>query len=452
MQRRAATTPLAVLLAPALLFAGCSSTSDQAASSGPKTYYADIKPILDAHCATCHVEGGVGPFPLTTYEGARDNAPLVQYQVSERTMPPWLAEPGIRSYRYDPSLTQAQIDAIASWVAGGTPAGDPAHEGAPLDVETSQLPRVDLTMEMPESYTPTRLPDEYRCFIMDWPYDHQVYVTGFDARPGNLAIVHHLQAYLATPTDAATVEGYDASDPAPGYSCYGGPSLDGAPQLQSRFLGGWTPGRGGLLLPGGTGIAVDPGSKVILQVHYHAHTAVAAPDQSSLLMTVEEQVSGVGLYVPWTNSQWPIQPASMLIPAGAPETTHSYNATVSSSLVFNVFSGGMKFPNGLYVHSAYAHAHKLAREIEMGVARTDGSAESMLTIPKWNFDWQREYVFADSLYVAPDDQLTISCTWSNTAADQPIVDGAQQAPHDVTWGEGTGDEMCTSILYVTEQP
>jgi hypothetical protein len=73
-------------------------------------------------------------------------------------------------------------------------------------------------------------------------------------------------------------------------------------------------------------------------------------------------------------------------------------------------------------------------------------------IPRWDFDWQREYVLAKSTFVAPGDELSIACSWSNTPDDQPFVDGIQLAPHDVTWGEGTEDEMCTVTLYATEKP
>jgi len=33
------------------------------AVSGP-TYHRDVRPLMDTHCASCHREGGVGPFVL----------------------------------------------------------------------------------------------------------------------------------------------------------------------------------------------------------------------------------------------------------------------------------------------------------------------------------------------------------------------------------------------------
>ena len=30
-------------------------------------YWHDAKPILDAQCASCHVAGGIGPFPIVSH-------------------------------------------------------------------------------------------------------------------------------------------------------------------------------------------------------------------------------------------------------------------------------------------------------------------------------------------------------------------------------------------------
>ena len=51
--------------------------------------------------------------------------------------------------------------------------------------------------------------------------------------------------------------------------------------------------------------------------------------------------------------------------------------------------------------------------------------------------------------VYPGDSLRLSCTWDNSEANQPVIDGQVAAPHDVQWGEGTTDEMCLGVLYLT---
>ena len=83
----------------------------------------------------------------------------------------------------------------------GAPEGDPSE--APANPVPSATPgglsRVDVRVQMPLEYTPQQRPDEYRCFLLDWPYTDVRYVTGARGEPGNAAIVHHLIAFLVRP-------------------------------------------------------------------------------------------------------------------------------------------------------------------------------------------------------------------------------------------------------------
>ena len=51
--------------------------------------------------------------------------------------------------------------------------------------------------------------------------------------------------------------------------------------------------------------------------------------------------------------------------------------------------------------------------------------------------------------LGPDDAVRLSCRWDNSPENQPIVDGVALEPRDVSWGEGTTDEMCLGNLYIT---
>lgn len=73
----------------------------------------------------------------------------------------------------------------------------------------------------------------------------------------------------------------------------------------------------------------------------------------------------------------------------------------------------------------------------------------MVDLPEWDFEWQSRYVFDAPVPLELDDEVVLSCTWDNSAANQPVIDGAIADPVDVQWGEGTRDEMCLGILYVT---
>ena len=76
----------------------------------------------------------------------------------------------------------------------------------------------------------------------------------------------------------------------------------------------------------------------------------------------------------------------------------------------------------------------------------------MIDIPRWDFDWQQGYAFlpGEEVIVQPGEALRVECTYDNSAANQPVVNGEQLEPRDVRWGDGTLDEMCLNTLVLVE--
>ena len=61
-------------------------------TAGMTTYHGEISRILQRNCIECHRKGGIGPFPLDTYEDVVAHAGMIQTVVTNKTMPPWFAE------------------------------------------------------------------------------------------------------------------------------------------------------------------------------------------------------------------------------------------------------------------------------------------------------------------------------------------------------------------------
>src|SRR5512141_852545 len=84
----------ALLLSVAACFTGgiSSGNPDGSTSDAPisnVTYYKDVAPIVQNHCQGCHVPGGIGAFPLLTYDDAHANSDRIVYETQTRKMPPW---------------------------------------------------------------------------------------------------------------------------------------------------------------------------------------------------------------------------------------------------------------------------------------------------------------------------------------------------------------------------
>jgi hypothetical protein len=431
----------------ALLVAGCGSSEPSpsgssggtttAPPSGGLAYYKNIKPIFDAKCQSCHYEGGIAPFTVATYADIQPYLALIKQQVVSKEMPPWLADDSCTDYVADRSLDAEQIKTIADWVDEGGLEGDPKDEGKPLDVgPTYALSRVDLNLPIPVDYLQKQEPDDYRCFVIDWPKSEVSYVTGFRANPGNAAVVHHVIAFLAPPSQVDTVKKLDDAEEGEGYTCFGGPGFN-----QTNWIGAWAPGSQGTDYPAGTGIKIEPGSKVVLQVHYNTLTAGKQADRTSVDFKLDAKVAREATIQPWANPQWLSNKESMKIPAFAPETMHSFAFDPTKFL-----TGGKPFA----MYSANLHMHQLGTKAKLAIQRQGGGEDCLLDIPAWNFHWQGSYGFPTPKVFNPGDKVYLECHWDNTPPMQPIIDGKPQMPKDVFWGEGTTDEMCLGGFYMTE--
>lgn len=403
-------------------------------ASTATTYYQDLKPIIDAKCVGCHDDAGIAPFALDTFDKVNEMRGVVLENVVAKTMPPWPANPDCNQYFGDRSLTDAQIATFQAWEAGGFQAGDPAHPGAPLDVEQLRLTRVDRTLTMTAPYTPqttTDNPDEYRCFVMPWTEATTKYVTGFAALPGNPRVVHHVIAFYAKPSEVATYQQLDADEPGPGYRCFGGP---GGPSR--TWLGAWAPGSLGSDMPAGTGLAVEPGSAVILQMHYNVLAAGPEPDQTAVQFKLDDTVAKVAMIQPWANPGW-LNSTDMHIPPNQADVVHSFafDATFATGGPFQIYSAGL-------------HMHTLGTRINAHAITAGGVDQCLLQIDKWNFHWQGSYALRQPVTFNRGDTLKVECHFDNTAANQPVVGGVPRTPTDVYWGEGTTDEMCLGVFYI----
>jgi hypothetical protein len=437
-----------VLMGIAALAMGACGGGDEGAGpdggDGPPanvTYYQHVKPILDAKCVQCHYEGGVAPFSLANYDKASVYAGVSKLAIEAGVMPPWHANDDCADYLGNRNLTGLHAATLLQWIDTGKAEGDPANPGPPIVTDATTLSRVDLTMSMAEGYDPQVDPDyydDYRCFVLPWPEQATTYVSGFRAVPGNDAIVHHLIAFLASPDQVAQYEQLDEAEPGPGYRCFGG---TGGPAQQ--WVGAWAPGGQGSDLPPGLGIEVQPGSAIILQVHYNtlyaAINGVVEPDQSSIEFKLDSQVDRRAFIMPWANPLW-LSGDSMKIPANDPDASHSFafDATYFPGMNATSFD----------IYSSSLHMHLLGSSGKLSIEHSDGSSECLLQIDNWDFSWQDNYMFRNSKLFERGDQLRLECHWDNSAANQAVVNGVPRTPQDVYWGESSTDEMCLGVLLV----
>jgi len=420
--------PLAALLA-----AAASACSGSSTPTGP-TYYKDVKPLAMEKCVRCHTDGGIAPFVLDKYASAAEHKKAIKIAVADRTMPPWKPGPNCNEYTDDFSLTDAQIKVFTDWVDAGAQAGDEKDYVEP-QITKRGLSRVDASARMPVAYTPQQSPDDYRCFLIDMPVTSTQYVTGFRANPGDPRIVHHVIAFYASPSNVAEFQQLDDREPGVGYTCFGGP---GGNPTSGKWLGSWAPGGAGMDFAPGTGLKVEPGSKIVLQVHYNTSMQEPVPDQTSVDFKLDATVAKEAIVQRWTNVDW-VRNRTMNIPAGMADVVHSFEfdpTTVFGFISNNVIPSGV--PLTIYSSALHMHTRGVSARFDIRRGGDKAKTECMLDIPNWDFHWQGSYPFKTPKTFQPGDTLYLECHHDNA-----------KGTTELNWGEGTGDEMCLGVFYVT---
>ncbi|MBL8685126.1 MAG: hypothetical protein JNK05_38470 [Myxococcales bacterium] len=388
------------------------AATDSGTSASAVTWLEHVRPIIASRCSSCHRAGEVGPFALDTYDAARTRARSVLAAVESRTMPPWMPMAGCSTFQHDRSLSDAQIDLVRRWVAGGTLEGDPAR--ATMVPTPMTVPfRADMRLTMAAPYVPdfsssTTMADDYRCFVLARSMTRTVWVTGYDIEPGVRAMVHHANVHAIPAASAAGL----TSDPR-GYSCFGGAGLS-----NSRMVGVWVPGTPPAKYPENTGIQINAGEAVVVQMHYYRFMPGAAappPDRSSVLFELS-----------------PAQPARLAQLTGPGANSFSIPPRTMGYAV----NGTWTVPARGTLWGVLPHMHKIGRRISVRIGDT-----CAVDIPQWDFHWQQAYFYSynGGIPVAAGTRTSITCEYDNPNSTA------------VSNGEGSDEEMCGAPFYYTPE-
>lgn len=463
--------PLFVSAALAIaLVVGCYGSSSDATANGSSnvTFHKDVEPILQDRCLSCHVEGGIAPFPLVTYANAKPYASSMAHETKERVMPPWGAEatPDCKpkfSFHDDPTLTDAQLDTLEKWSAAGAPEGDPNDAPPPYVAPPPGLADKNVEMQPKGAFTVTdTTKDTFRCFVLDPKITSDVYMNGFAAIPGNSQVVHHLILYADSKRESLTKQ----LGPDGGYDCFGGANL-----AENTMLAAWVPGALPQTYPADVGTKLAANSLMVMQIHYHPHTVAAVnskPDSTKVQLSytktppkwelINQLVGNFDAKSPFFFHD-PNDPKSLpdfVIPPNAKDVTVSQKvplSTVAGKL------GGRE----IRVFSIAAHMHLVGTQEKVWLHHATGATQEdkdqcLLSVPRWDFNWQRSYHYDAAIETLPilskTDVLEVKCTFDNTLGNPFIAEelrskGLSQ-PQQVSVGESTLEEMCVGAFqFVT---
>jgi hypothetical protein len=233
------------------------STSGHTAIASRFTYNEHLFPIFQRQCGGCHVDGGVAPMSLMTYQEAFPWTQSIREEVLGLRMPPWKAEDGFGDFANGHVLPAHEMDMILEWSSGGYPQG-------PRDqTPTAQPPTADWTLGAPTlELTPSEpftidagTSEAIRYFVLPTGLTADRWVTGVDVIPGSRAVVRHVSLYIDT---AGQARAADEADAGIGFA-------SGFENEQPIAV--WWPGQSALKLDA-VGYALPAGADIVARVVY----------------------------------------------------------------------------------------------------------------------------------------------------------------------------------------
>jgi len=99
-------------------------------------------------------------------------------------------------------------------------------------------------------------------------------------------------------------------------------------------------------------------------------------------------------------------------------------------------------PKEMLLYSAFPHAHYRGYASDLWVEYADGTRKMLLAMPRYDFNWQREYTFAEPLKIPAGSRL-IANYWYDNSRQNPANPDATKT---IVWGDQSWEEMFYTAL------
>ena len=432
---------------------GAQAPAKSGAQATVPTFSKDVAPIFYKKCTSCHRAGEIGPMALVTYQDARPWAKSIATKVAAGVMPPWHGESASSAFVNDRRLSDRDKATIVAWANGGAPEGNSADlPPAPTFADGWQVGQPDAVFTMQEDYpVPASGTLEYKYFEVPTNFTEDKWVKAFEVRPGDRSVVHHIivfgrpPARPAPPASETTTAANATQAPRPQPPFTFAPGMqeprDEAVQEAKRapnndrpapragsgpFVADFAPGQSVRVYAEDTALRIPAGTTLVFQIHYTA-AGKATTDRSKIGMVFAKEKPKSEVMIA------ALQNANFTLPAGQSDVKVDAEMTLNRDMT---------------IWSMLPHTHVRGKRWAYQAIYPDGRTEDILSVPKYDFNWQTEYVFKQPLKLPKGTKIHSIAWYDNSTANKSNPDPSA----DVHWGDQTWQEMQFTAFAFTLDP
>lgn len=376
------------------------------AASTNVTYHRDVARIMQANCVECHHAGGVGPFVLDSYDAVIEHAGMIKKQVERGAMPPWFAAPlegaAHSPWGNDTSLAARDKADLLAWLASadrpqGNVADAPKPRVFPSEWSIGKPDTIIAAAKPIAIKAEGTMPYQHVTVATNFPEDR--WVRGYEILPTAREVVHHVIVTVFEKGQKPRRGGEEGSE---------------------GYWAAYVPGNTKQVYPEGFARKLPAGATVSFQIHY---TPNGKPVQDTMrmgLLFAKEPPK----YVVHTAS---LPNARLNIPAGASD---------------HVETAQRKLPADVNAMALMAHMHVRGKAFKFEAISPDGKTETLLDIPRYDFNWQLRYDYAMPRFLPRGTTIKITAVFDNSTGNPANPDPTK----NVRWGQQTYDEMMIGYL------
>ena len=385
---------------PATWAPGCLLEFEASNPTGDITWHNQVSRIVQNNCQECHRAGENGPFELVTYKDVKANRTMIKYQVENKLMPPWFADPAHGDFSNDRSLAPEDREALLTWIENDCPEGD--AKDAPVErtwVEGWKIGTPDAIVGPAKTNKiPAKGTVKYQYIEVDTEFESDKWIQAMEIRPSSPQVVHHVLIFLKYPRNHPRAKEQPMDN--------GG--------LNGYFMG-MVPGQGDITFPEGMGKFLPKGATMVFQIHY---TPNGEPTEDKPQLGMIFCKDKPGKEVTTTG----ISNVFFNIPPGA--ENHEVKATYIVREKMRLLS---LMPHMHVRGKAYRYVAKLP----------DGEEITLLEIPRYDFNWQLVYILREPIDLPKGSKIYATGWFDNSDKNPANPDPTK----DVRFGEQTWEEM-----------
>jgi peroxiredoxin len=367
------------------------------------SYVHEVAPILERNCVACHSEGGIGPFAMSNYDMVKGFAPMIREVLRTDRMPPYNADPHVSKFSDNKNMSAAEIKTLVHWIEAGAPRGEGADPLAAKKIVAVEWPlgKPDLILDIPAYKVPASgIVDYQRPFTLNTLTEGK-WIRATTVKPGDRRAVHHV------------LTGWMKEAPKNGVS---------SETNWRGSVGGYAVGAESNVFDGDVGTYLPAGGAVGYQMHYTPYGKEAV-DKSQ-----------IGVYFRDTKPKYMMRSVVVIDTSIEIQPNTARHKEVAY----------VEFPKDALLYSAFPHAHYRAYSNDLWIQYPDGKKKLLLTLPRYDFNWQRAYTFAEPVKIPAGSKLIANYVYDNSKQNPSNPDPSIK----VTWGEQSHEEMLfTSVSF-----